>query len=113
MPLFEDCYGYGSEEDEEYESSPGPVRRVTVYTAPATNLDSAVVSAAANAAAAALARQQPAIQDPPRAQVEEVTSATSESNKAARHLNNFGFLMNRARGRELQVSQTRHRSVTT
>ena len=97
MPLFEDPYGYGSEEDEEYESSLGLVRRVAVYIAPATNLDSAAVSAAANAAAAALARQQPVIQDPPRGRVDgEVASATSESNEAARHLNSFGFLMNRA-----------------
>ena len=67
LPLFIDHYGYGSEEDEEYESSPGPVRRVAVSNTPATNLDSAAVSAAANAAATALARQQPVIQDPPRA----------------------------------------------
>ena len=99
LPMFEDRYGYGSEEDEEYESSPGPVRRVAVYTAPATNLDSAAVTAAANAAAAALARQQPVIQDLPRARVDgEVTSATSESNEAARHLNSFGFLINRVPG---------------
>ena len=99
LPLFEDCHGYGSEGDDGYESSLGPVRRVAVYTAPATNIDSAAVTAAANAAATALARQSPVIQDPTRTRVDgEVTSATSESNEAARHLNSFGFLMNRAKG---------------
>ena len=54
LELFEDRYRYGKEE-EEYESSPGPIRRVSVYTAPATNLDPASISAAATTTVEALA----------------------------------------------------------
>ena len=32
--MFEDRYGY---EDDEFESDPAPIRRVPVYTVPATN----------------------------------------------------------------------------
>ena len=59
LELFEDRYGYGIEEEEEYESSPGPVRRVGVYTAPAINLGQVAGSpAAATSAEAATQSQQ-------------------------------------------------------
>ena len=54
LELFKDRYGYGLEE-EEYESSPGPIRRVGVYTAPAMNLDPESISVAATTTAKALA----------------------------------------------------------
>ena len=57
LEQFEDRYGYGIEE-EEYELSPGPIRRVGVYTTPTMNLDPASISAAATTTADALAQNQ-------------------------------------------------------
>ena len=56
----EDCYGY---EEEEYGLSLGPIRRVGVYTTPATNFDPALISAGTTVIIGALAQNQQAQQN--------------------------------------------------
>ena len=100
--LLEDRYGYGLE-DEQHELYLEPIRRVGVYTTPATNLNPESVSAAVTAAAETLAQDQQnqqnwlIIHNP--SQVDgAAASVSSESEAAARRMNQFGFLLNRPAG---------------
>ena len=103
MELFEDRYGYEVEE-EEYESEPGPVRRATVYAAPAINTEPVPTTALAvvtqpGQAAPGLAIREPVIQEQQQVGVDgERASVSAESENTAAHRNMFGFLANGATG---------------
>ena len=102
LPLFEGRFGYDVEEedDEEQESSPSPVRRVAVYTAPSSSMQpspSAVVPPAFTPGQ----QQLPPILELAEQRVDgEPASVSEESEGTARYRNSFGFLHNRAQGEE-------------
>ena len=111
LELFEDRYGYGIEEDE-FEPELVPVRRVPVYTIPATNTNPeralAVVTNLGGSAPSLAIReplrqqqgsQQPVIQE--RRQVGadgELASISTELEATAAYKNTYGFLEHRAAG---------------
>ena len=102
--LLEERYGYELEE-EEHELSLGPIRRVGVYTTPATQLDPESVSAAAIATTEALAQNQQnqqnqlTIHNPSHIGIDgEVASGSSESEATTCRMNQFGFLLNTPAG---------------
>ena len=111
MELFEDRYGYGIEEDE-FESELVPVRRVPVYTIPATNTNPertlAVVTNLGRGAPSFAIReplrqqqgnQQQVIQEQRQAGAEgELASISTESEATAAYRNTYGFLEHRAAG---------------
>ena len=115
LELFEDRYGY---DDDEFESEPVPVRRVHVYTVPASNTNQeralAVVTNPDGSAPSLAIRepliqqqgnQQPVIQE--RRQVGadgELASISTESEATARYKNTYGFLEHRVAGQRTSAN---------
>ena len=107
LELFEDRYGY---EDDEFESEPVPMRRVPVYTVPATNTNQertlAVVSNPGGAAPSLAIREplvpqqgSPVLQERRQVGVDgEFASITSESDGTARYRNTYGYVAHRMAG---------------
>ena len=96
LELFEDRYGY---EDDEFDSEPVPMRRVPVYTVPATNTNQertlAVVSNPGGTAPSLAIREplvpqqgSPVIQERRQVGIDgELASISSESEATARYMN--------------------------
>ena len=101
LELFEDRYGY---EDDEFEADPVPIRRVPVYTVPATNTGQeralAIVTNPGEAAPSLAIReplvpQQVSLVIQERRQVGvdgEFASISSDSEATARYRNTYGYL---------------------